>query len=198
MPRGLDRERILEAATHLLDEQGLEGFSMRRLGQLLDVQAMSLYNHFPNKAALLDAVRDELLASMPLPAPEGAWEAQVREAALAFRELLREHPRSIPLFASRAAVAPRSLAYYAACVAILQRAGFSPVESLYGFQTVFAVVIGHAQFHDTRMAEGEPADATALYAPYPPLHGFAAYDRPAELTFALDVLLAGLRARLPG
>ena len=198
MPRGLDRERILEAATQLLDEQGLAGFSMRRLGQLLDVQAMSLYNHFPNKAALLDAVRDELLASMPLPAPEGPWEAQVREAALAFRELLREHPSSIPLFASRAAVAPRSLQYYAACVAILQRAGFSPVESLYGFQTVFAVVIGHAQFHDTRLAEGEPEDVAALYAPYPPLHGFAAYDRAAELTFALDALLAGLRSRLPG
>jgi len=195
MPRGLDRERILEAAMHLLDEQGLEGFSMRRLGQALDVQAMSLYNHFPNKAALLDAVRDELLASMPLPPPEGPWESQVRQAALAFRELLRAHPRAIALFASRAAVAPRALEYYAACVAILQRAGFSAVESLYGFQTVFSVVIGHAQFHDTRLGQ-EPEDAAALYGPYPPLHGFAEYDREAELTFALDAVIAGLRSRL--
>ena len=68
----LSRERIAAAAVALIDGEGLDALSMRRLGAALGVEAMSLYRHFPSKAALLEAVVARLLAELPVPAPTTA------------------------------------------------------------------------------------------------------------------------------
>src|SRR5581483_7836700 len=63
----LTRQRILEAALHLIDREGLEGFSMRKLGAVLGVEAMSLYNHVESKRALFDGVIEQLIVQSPNP-----------------------------------------------------------------------------------------------------------------------------------
>jgi AcrR family transcriptional regulator len=65
----LTRQRVLEAALHLIDQEGLEGFSMRKLGSLLGVEAMSLYNHVESKRAVFDGVIELLIIQDPLPVP---------------------------------------------------------------------------------------------------------------------------------
>ena len=80
----LSRERIAAAAVALIDGEGLDALSMRRLGAELGVEAMSLYRHFPSKAALLEAVVARLLAELPVPAPTAArWQDAFRALARA-------------------------------------------------------------------------------------------------------------------
>src|SRR3989442_15028291 len=97
----LTRERIAVAAVALIDGEGLDALSMRRLGAALGVEAMSLYRNFPSKAALLEAVVARLLAELPVPAPTAArWQDAFRALARAYRALLTRHPKAIPLLAT--------------------------------------------------------------------------------------------------
>ena len=93
----LTRQLVLEAALHLLDQEGLEGFSMRKLGASLGVEAMSLYNHVENKRSLFDRVIKLLLFQAP---SSESSEASPREElwafAHAFRDVLLAHPRTGP------------------------------------------------------------------------------------------------------
>jgi AcrR family transcriptional regulator len=89
----LDRARIEHAALLLVDRDGLDAFSMRRLGKKLGVEAMSLYHHFPSKAHLFDALLDGLLVQIELPDPALEWQARARALALSYRAVLLRHPR---------------------------------------------------------------------------------------------------------
>src|SRR5258706_12286391 len=88
----LSRERVLEAALQIVDEEGLEAISMRRLGEALGVEAMSLYNHVENKAAILDGVFERVLSELPPAKRTGSWKAALKERARALRAVLRKHP----------------------------------------------------------------------------------------------------------
>ena len=108
MRKPLTREAILDAAIVILDRDGMAGLSMRKLGAAVGVEAMSLYNHVPNKEALLDGIHERILLSLETPAHARTWQAFVRHQALALHRALLAHPNAIPLFATRpAATAPR-------------------------------------------------------------------------------------------
>ena len=80
----LNRERVLRAAVALADESGLEALSMRRLGQELGVEAMSLYNHVANKDDLLGGMADLVVGEIDLtPGDEADWKAAMRARVLA-------------------------------------------------------------------------------------------------------------------
>jgi TetR/AcrR family tetracycline transcriptional repressor len=191
----LSQEQIVEAALRCVDEEGLENLSMRRLGSALGVEAMSLYNYFRNKAEILDAIHQQLLAEMPVPGGQGSWEEQVRGAAMAFRGVLQAHPKAIPLMATRAAVRPGSLAYFDRGVAVFQRAGLTPDDSVRAFQSVFAMVVGHASFHFFRQGEN-PDDSHAHYVDYPALSRVTQFDALSEFEFGLEMLITGVQLSL--
>jgi AcrR family transcriptional regulator len=88
--RPLTRERVLRAAISLADEGGLEALSMRRLGQELGVEAMSLYNHVANKNDLLDGITDLVLSEIELP-DDDDWKQALRRHAVSAHDVLREH-----------------------------------------------------------------------------------------------------------
>ncbi|MFB4264012.1 TetR/AcrR family transcriptional regulator C-terminal domain-containing protein [Nonomuraea sp. GTA35] len=88
----LNREKVLDAALALADEEGLEGLSMRRLAKVLGVEAMSLYNHVSNKADLLDGIAERVFAQVELPDRELPWQEQIRSAALNMYRAFRRHP----------------------------------------------------------------------------------------------------------
>src|ERR671933_1997998 len=90
--RPLNRRRVLEAAVRFADREGLESLTMRRLGAELGVEAMSLYNHVPNKSALLDGMVEVLLNELEVPPEKLGWEERIREGYGAFRRLAHEHP----------------------------------------------------------------------------------------------------------
>src|SRR4051794_17987758 len=88
----LDREQVARAALDLLDHNGLEALSMRRLADHLGVGTMTLYGYFANKEDLLDAVIDAAVAEREQPVLEGPWQDQLRELMRASRRSLARHP----------------------------------------------------------------------------------------------------------
>src|SRR5436190_20228276 len=108
----LSRERILHAALELVDEGGgLESLTMRKLGQKLGFEAMSLYNHVANKDDVIDGILDLVLAEGELPAADGEWDAAVRKSAISVHAALQRHPWASTLVMAPSHIRPARLEY---------------------------------------------------------------------------------------
>ncbi len=88
----LTRDKVLRAAVRLADKSGVEALSMRELGRLLGVEAMSLYNHVANKADVLDGMVDLVLGEVKLPALDADWREAMRSRAFSARRAFLRHP----------------------------------------------------------------------------------------------------------
>src|SRR5437867_12301550 len=195
----LSRKRIVAAAVALIEGEGLDALSMRRLGAALVVEAMSLYRHFPSKAALLEAVVARLLAELPVPAPAAArWQDAFRALARAYRALLTRHPKAIPLLATLELSNPGSLAVAGAVMALFSTTGFDPRTSLYILATGESFVIGFAYWEagtaTLREARDAPPPVPPGADPYLVAHWSELTDQDCDkaFEFGLDVLIAGL------
>src|SRR5919106_1275497 len=122
----LSRERILAAALEVADEQGIEALSMRKLGQSLGYEAMSLYNHVANKDDLLDGILDLVLLEMEPPPPDGGLPAIRAEA-------LKRHPWAATMLMSPGRIRPARLAYMEALLASLRGAGLSAETTYHAY-----------------------------------------------------------------
>ncbi|WP_241979238.1 MULTISPECIES: TetR family transcriptional regulator [Cryobacterium] len=74
----LNRERVLTAAIELADRDGLDSLTMRRLGEELGVEAMSIYAHVANKDDLLTGMVDTVFAGIELPCLSDDWRTAIR------------------------------------------------------------------------------------------------------------------------
>ena len=199
-PRKLSLPGITAAAIALVDAQGLEALTMRSLGRALGVEAMSLYRYVRNKAALLDAVHDALLAEMAPEIGGEHWEADVRAVAGSFRAMLRAHPNAVPMFATRPARGLHALRQVETGLSILDAAGLPTATALATFQVLFAFVVGHAlyTFLPDRDRDRD-VDYAALPPAYPHLRTLPAVlatrDLDAEFELGLDMFIAGIRER---
>ena len=144
----LSRERILAAALELVDEQGIEALSMRKLGQALGYEAMSLYNHVANKDDLLDGILDLVLAEMEPPDPAGGLPA-IRTAALSAHDALKRHPWAAGMLLSPGHVRPARLAAMDALLAALRNAGFSAETTYHAYHVLDAHIIGFSLWAST-------------------------------------------------
>lgn len=125
MRQPLSPERAVKAAIDIADELGIDAVSMRRLGQQLGVEAMSLYNHVANKEQLLDLIVDEIASRFVLPVPEPDWKASLRASALSAYRVQLRHPWSCALMNSRQLVGPARLEFANAVLGCFREAGFS-------------------------------------------------------------------------
>src|SRR5215831_2959266 len=96
----LTRQRIVRAALGIMDEEGLQAVTMRRIGRALGVEAMSLYNHVRDKEEILDSICEEVLSEFQVP-DAGDWREAIRAGAGEYRRLLLAHPRVITLMTAR-------------------------------------------------------------------------------------------------
>src|SRR3978361_2014602 len=102
----LNRERLLQAAVALADESGSESRSMRKLGEAVGVEAMSLYNHVANKDDLLDGMIDVVFGEIDLPSTAHGWKPALRQRAISMREVLSRHRWAIGRMESRTSPGP--------------------------------------------------------------------------------------------
>jgi AcrR family transcriptional regulator len=138
----LTRERVLRAAISLADRDGIESLSMRKLGQKLGVEAMSLYNHVRNKVDLLDGMVDVVFSEIELPATGVDWRTAMRLRAVSARQALLRHPWAIGLMESRAAPGPATLRHHDAVLGSLRRAGFSIDMAAHAYSIVDGYIYG--------------------------------------------------------
>ena len=126
----LDRERVLRAAIALADAEGLEALSMRRLGEALGVEAMSLYNHVAGKDDLLNGIVDIVVSEFGAPEAGTPWKQALRARALAARHVLLAHPWAPGLIEARVDFGSARLPIFDALIGLMRRAGFS-IEATY-------------------------------------------------------------------
>lgn len=195
----LTRERIVAAALELVDQQGLDALSMRRLGAALGVEAMSLYHHVDNKDDVLDGVLDRILAEVELPPDDGPWQDRVRALVRAWRKVALRHPEAFALVDTRPIRSVEGYAPLESAFRILSDAGMSPAAALDAFGVSAALVLGCVRQPPNSVeseADGAPS-VDALRARYPNLaealdeHG-AAIDLDVQFEMAIEVLVAGL------
>ncbi|TNY36337.1 TetR/AcrR family transcriptional regulator [Thermomonospora catenispora] len=178
----LTRERIIEAALHIVDGQGLGRLTMRRLGDALQVEAMAIYHHMPRgKEELLDGLVSHV-AVFPARPPAGEdWRRALREWATAYRARLTAHSGVLPLVVTRRN--PAALSDTAASLReILRRAGLPEGAAADGAHALLGYVIGQTALELRGPSPGEPPT-----------------DWDARFTAGLELILTGLssRARRP-
>lgn len=121
----LTRERVLRAAVDLADQDGIDVVTMRRLGQQLGVEAMSLYNHVADKDDLLTGMVDLVVAEIGLPAPGTEWKTAIRAWASGARSMLLRHPWALWLTKGRTRAGDATLRHHDAIIGCLREAGFA-------------------------------------------------------------------------
>ncbi|GIH80679.1 transcriptional regulator [Planobispora longispora] len=140
---GLSRDQIVRAAMEILDAEGVDALSMRRLGAKLGSGATSLYWHIAHKDELMELVMDEVYGEVPLPDPAvTSWEDMVSIFAYGLRTTLSEHPWVISLIGSRPSLGPRAMNLSSRMQQVFERAGFTGPLLDYTLSTVLAFVLG--------------------------------------------------------
>ncbi|MBF6164942.1 TetR/AcrR family transcriptional regulator C-terminal domain-containing protein [Streptomyces gardneri] len=210
----ITRTTVLTAALEIIDRDGVDGLSMRRLAEAVGRDPMVIYRHVPNKAAVLDGVAELMFTQLSVDAADPDWARQLRALARDFRRLALAHPRVVPLLVTRPLATPLGLRPYAVIrplediLQLLTRAGFSGADALHVYRAVFGFLYGHVLNELQEIVERpeETDDVLRLglhrlpIAEFPLLRALApvlaAYDGEAELERGLDILLTGLTAAL--
>jgi AcrR family transcriptional regulator len=203
----LTRERVLRAAVALADDSGLESLTMRKLGEVVGVEAMSLYNHVANKGEVLDGMVDLVFSEIHLPSAGDDWKTAMRQRAISAREALSRHPWGIGLMESRTSPGPATLRHHDAVIGSLREGGFSIELAAHAFSALDSYVYGFALQEaslpfDTAEETAELAETIFGQLPadqYPHLTELVTehvlqpgYDYANEFEFGLDLILDGL------
>ena len=166
----LTRERVLEAAMRLADDGGIESLTMRRLGQALGVEAMSLYNHVANKEDILGGLVALVLAEAELPTATDDWEAAVRRLAISTHEALKRHTWACALIMSSAAARPRRVRYMESLLGQLREAGFSADQTYHAYHVLDSHILGFTLWQAGHAIDGRDLAqfAESFFKQYPP------------------------------
>jgi AcrR family transcriptional regulator len=198
---------VLYAAVAFADANGLEGLSMRKLGEAVGVEAMSLYGHVANKDDLLDGMIDVVFGEIDLPSLTEDWKAAMRGRAVSIRRVLSRHRWAIGLMESRMAPGAATLRHHDAVLGCFRNAGFSLEAAAHAYSVLDSYIYGFAL--QERGLPFDTADETAELATqilehfpaeeYPHLAELTTehvlrpgYDYGEEFEFGLDLILDGL------
>ncbi|HEY8619831.1 MAG TPA: TetR/AcrR family transcriptional regulator C-terminal domain-containing protein [Dermatophilaceae bacterium] len=203
----LSRERVLRAAVALADQNGIESLTMRRLGQELGVEAMSLYNHVANKDDILDGIVDLVLSDIDVPPSGTDWKPAMRHRAISAHEVLLAHPWAAMLVMSRYNIGPGMTRYLDATLGRLREGGFSIEGALDAWNTLDSHLYGFTlQELNLPFDVSETQQVSASVLPQIPADEFPHVaevithvmqsGRAENFQFGLDLILDGLEAIL--
>jgi TetR/AcrR family tetracycline transcriptional repressor len=203
---GIDRDLVVRTALRMLDEDGLERLSLRRLATALDVKAPALYWHFDSKRALLDHMADAVLTPMlpelAGPADPGDWPAWLERTADLLRSRLLAHPDGAQLALGADLSRSAALRHVVErTIEVLHGAGFDLADASRAAATVVWFVVGRTVEEQTlpdpaaiaRMAGSEHSILLRAMA-----GRTAPDDQDVSFRFGVRVMVEGLRVLLPG
>ncbi len=210
----ITRGAIVKAALELLDRDGLDALSMRRLADELGTGAASLYWHVGSKDALLDLVLDEVIGELHVPDPEPErWADQLKEIAHDMRATILRHRDVVRMSVGRIPMGPNALGYSERILAVLRAGGVPDDLAVLGHHLLFSIVNGFTIDESGEIAatdahpRGEQAGAlvrsyiTALPADRFPnmvavAEHYAITDNDRRFTLLIDLYVDGLAARV--
>jgi AcrR family transcriptional regulator len=208
----LSRDRVLRAAIALADESGLDSLSMRKLGQALGVEAMSLYNHVANKDDILNGIVEIVESGIELPSPRTNWKSALRMTAISAHDVFEVHPWAASLTLSAGGARPVRWRYMNGILGCLREAGFSAemtdlayhaLESHIAGFTLWAAQLDFEEEELPALAasflEQLPADEFPYMVEHVEQHlRERSPDNPGAFAFGLDLILDGLERIRPG
>src|SRR5215211_5916371 len=154
----LTREAIVTAAIRVLDAEGLDRFSMRRIAEELDTGAASLYWHVGSKDGLLDLVFDEVIGEQEIPDPEPErWQEQIKEVARTMRRTILRHRDIVQISIGRIPMGPNALRFSERVLAILRAGGVPDRLAVQGYLLLISAVNGFT-IDETGQGGQAPAD----------------------------------------
>ena len=210
----ITRSLILLSALGIIDRDGVDALSMRRLSDAVGRDTTVLYRHVPSKAAVLDGVAEIVLSQLSVDTTDRDWSRQLRVVAHRFRALALEHPNVVPVLVTRPLATPLgqrlpgTLRPLEDVLTLLTSAGFTGDDSLHIYRVLFAYLHGHIltelQEIIERPEETDHVLQLGLHrlsiVEFPRIRALApalaSYDGAAELDRGLDLLLTGLTAAL--
>jgi AcrR family transcriptional regulator len=201
----LTRERVVDAALALIDAEGVDALTMRRLGQELGVQGMALYTHVEHKDDLLNAVAKRVLDELEFPdTPPTTWQERVRAVVMAWAGLQDRHPRAFPLIYRARPPDTWNVRPAEEIFDALRSAGFDEVETANAYLTLIFLLDGalfsrpypFSNVGDAAMYGASVVDAAQFprYAEIGPHVGKVSWEEVYGL--GVDLLISGLEARL--
>jgi AcrR family transcriptional regulator len=211
----LTQEAIVEVGRRLLDADGLDGFSMRRVAQELDTGAASLYWHVGSKEGLLDLIFDAVAGEIKVPDPDPAhWQEQLKTVARNMRTTILSHRDIVRISIGRIPAGPNSLLFSERVLAIMRAAGVPDDLAVSGLLLMFSVVNGFT-IDETGLGDSAPqgapppADAAVMVRDffaslpktrYPHLTAvadkYANVDRDSSFELLIDLFIDGLAQRV--
>jgi TetR/AcrR family tetracycline transcriptional repressor len=215
----LTTESIVAAALRILDRDGLDGLSMRRVADELGAGAASLYWHVGSKDGLIDLVFDEVIGEQAVPDPQPErWEEQLKEVARTMRATILRHRDIVRISIGRIPLGPNALRYSERVLAILRAGGVPDQLAVLGHHLLIAIVNGFTLDEtgtgDEPKGEQPPLDEAArmvrnYLASLPPerfpnlvevADHFTISDPDTRFELLLDLYVDGLaeRVRSPG
>jgi AcrR family transcriptional regulator len=209
----LNRERVLSTAIALADSGGIESLTMRRLGEELGVEAMSLYNHVANKEDLLNGMVDAVFGEIELPSHSDDWKTAIRKRSVSFRAALSRHPWATGLKDSGTNPGPATLRHHDRVIGTLRNAGFSVAMAAHAFSAVDSYIYGFAMQEKSLPFSTEEETAAMAHImlaqlpanEYPYLAELTSdhvlkpgYNYGDEFPLGLDLILDGLEHWLEG
>jgi AcrR family transcriptional regulator len=206
----LTERGIAEAALAVLDAGGVDALTMRHLAAELGTSPMALYNHFPDKEAVLEAVTQLLLAEVEAPPPGANWQEAARRIMRSARTVGLRHPNAAPLIARFPPRTPDALAFVEAGFRAFRAAGFDPRSTARAYRMLVAYSLGtqeielrgyfaaHPAAGTPRVTLDQPATSRLLPTLDEVGPALAGADPEQEFEYGLNAILTGLEALLPG
>ncbi len=205
----LTRARVLQAAVDLADREGIDAVSMRRLGQELGVEAMSLYTHVRGKEDLLDGMVDTVVAEIAVDPTGPDWRTTLRRTILGARTVMLRHRWAARVIETRTTPGLATLAYMEAATGVVRDGGFTIDLTHHAMHVLGSRVFGFNQDLYDDPGVPDPAAAASFAAQlagaYPNMAAIAAAashedglggcDDDYEFAFGLDLILDGLEQR---
>jgi len=178
----LSRDQIVTAAIELLDAEGMDGLSMRRLGERLGAGATSSYWYVANKDELLELAVDQVMGELDIPdLAEAGWRTTARACAEEYRAVLLRHPWVIGLMGARPTIGPNAMRMGERMIGALAAAGFTGVELAFASELLSSHAVGSATI---AAAMHQASDRAGKH--------------PNELVAELDPYLRSLQDEYPG
>jgi AcrR family transcriptional regulator len=195
----LSRDRIETEALALIEREGMDAFSTRRLGEALGCEAMSLYRHFPSKAHVLDALVDRVLAGVPIPDRSQSPGARLRQLAGHWRDMARRHARFYPWLALHRWNSATGIAFLGEILDCFRSAGMSDEQAARGFRVLGYYILGATLDETSGYARGptslNPLTHEALQERFPAVAQAGRYFAPEHFDATFEL---GLRLVLQG
>ncbi|WP_051783626.1 TetR/AcrR family transcriptional regulator C-terminal domain-containing protein [Lentzea aerocolonigenes] len=197
----LTRDRIVDAAVRLIEREGVEAVSMRRLAAELGAGTMSLYNHVPNKALLVDLAAERIMAdAQPYHVDSDDWRDHIRAHARAVRALARRHPRAFVMLATRRLSTEAGFRTIEGALRNFDRAGFRGPVAVgmmramvsYLLGTLMREVATSPELGGIALSPYEGVDASGFPLSAEVLDELGTFNHDQEFEFGLELLIAGL------